>query len=136
MTVSATGTGTTLTVSLDGSVIWQGDPGECRSEISHDFDDIDGAQHLLSIEMLGKTPGHTQINDAGEIVKDLLIEVCDFSFDDINIDQLVWDQSEYHHDFNGTQSAVIDKFYGSMGCNGKVQLEFTGPIYLWLLESM
>jgi hypothetical protein len=50
---------------------------------------------------------------------------------DHTIDQLV-----YEHNANGTGPLVQDKFYGEMGCNGTVTLEFSSPTYLWLLEQM
>jgi len=74
--------------------------------------------------------------------------VENFKIDDIDIssmltnypNQLYSDMPthiiQYCHDFNGTQPAVVDRFHGSLGCNGTVTLKFTTPIYLWLLENM
>ena len=67
----------------------------------------------------------------GTDAQDITVE-----FDDIEIDQIVSELAEYHHNFNGTQPAIVDQFYGEMGCNGTLRLEFTTPIYLWLLENM
>jgi hypothetical protein len=65
-----------------------------------------------------------------------MLSIANISFDDIKIEQLVIDQSVYHHSFNGSQAPIEDKFFGDMGCNGHVSLPFTTPIYLWLLENM
>mgnify|MGYP003352455181 CR=1 FL=1 len=42
----------------------------------------------------------------------------------------------YRHDYNGTGQPTEDNFFGVLGCNGTVELRFTTPIYLWLLEHM
>jgi hypothetical protein len=49
---------------------------------------------------------------------------------------MVTEVAAYHHDTNGSTAPVTDSFYGTMGCNGRVEMRFTTPIYLWLLENM
>jgi hypothetical protein len=134
--ISATDALLDLAVVLDGQVQWQGRPGTDVQEVSVEFEDADDQTHVLEFVLSGKTPDHTQITEHGEITSDVTIQIRDIAFDDIAIDQIFSQLAEYHHDFNGTQSAVVDRFYGEMGCNGTVRLEFTTPIYLWLLENM
>ena len=98
--------------------------------------DATRVQHQLKLILLGKTPEHTEINLSGEIVKDATLTVSNLAFDNIELGNLVAELFEYHHDFNGTGSPTVEKFYGTMGCNGSVELKFTTPIYLWLLENM
>jgi hypothetical protein len=125
-----------LQVILDGQVQWQGRPGTDAEEIAVEFDDADDESHVLEFVLSGKTSEHTQITEQGEIVSDVIIRIQDIAFDDIVIDQMFSELAEYHHDFNGSQPALVDRFYGVMGCNGTVRLEFTTPVYLWLLENM
>ncbi len=134
--ISATQTVLDLQIILDGKVQWQGRPGTDVQDITVEFDDADDESHVMEFMLSGKTPEHTQITEQGDIVSDVTVRIEDIAFDDIVIDQIVYELAEYHHDFNGTQSAVIERFYGEMGCNGTVRLEFTTPIYLWLLENM
>ena len=108
----------------------------------------DETDHELRFVMKNKTNDHTRLDTHGNIIKDAMISVENFKIDDIDIssiltcypNQLYSDVPthiiQYRHDFNGTQPAVVDRFYGSMGCNGTVILKFTTPIYLWLLENM
>ena len=125
-----------LAVCLDGKIQWQGCPGTDAQDITVEFDDTDDQSHVLEFVLSGKTIEHTKITDQGEITSDVRVRIQDIAFDDIEIDQIVSELAEYHHDFNGTQPATVDRFYGEMGCNGTVRLEFTTPIYLWLLENM
>jgi hypothetical protein len=104
-------------------------------EFKHEFNE-DDAEHELQFRMKNKTIDLTQIDEAGEILKDACLTISDVAFEDIDLRHMFTEQTQYTHDFNGTQAEVTDKFYGAMGCNGTVSLKFTTPIYLWLLENM
>ena len=134
--ISATAALLNLEVLLDSKVQWQGCPGTDVQEITVEFEDTDDQSHVLEFVLSGKTTDHTQITEQGEITSDVTIQIQHIAFDDILIDQIFSELAEYHHDFNGTKSATVERFYGEMGCNGTVRLEFTTPIYLWLLENM
>ena len=134
MSLGATGTGTTVTVELDQQTIWAGDPGTEPVDISHLFSD-DEADHVLTIALSGKTEQHTIVNEQGEITEDLLVSARNFSLDGIDVSQIVWEKSQYRHDFNGSQPEIVDQFFGDMGCNGRVEFRFSTPAYIWLLEN-
>jgi hypothetical protein len=104
-------------------------------KIEHEISDDDG-EHTLRFVLKNKLPEHTQVDSDGGIVSDTTVTVSGIRFDDIDCDYLTVKLAEYHHDFNSSGAATIDKFYGVMGCNGTVSLKFTTPIYLWLLENM
>jgi hypothetical protein len=122
-------------VLLDNSVVYDNPHVTETYHVNQEISDEDG-EHELSIEFYGKLPEHTKVNEAGDIEQDALITVTNLHLDGIDIGQLAQDLFEYHHDFNGTQQPVVEKFYGSFGCNGHVKLKFTSPVYLWLLENM
>ena len=122
-------------VVLDGATIYENTHVTSAHSVAHGISDEDG-EHELVIELYGKQSDHTKINDAGEITQDALLEVNNIKLDGIDINQIAQNLIEYHHDFNGSQTPVADKFFGSMGCNGQIKLKFTTPIYLWLLENM
>ena len=96
----------------------------------------DEADHKLRFVMKNKTVEHTLIDKNNNIVKDASLSITDMAFDEIKLGHMFTELAVYTHDFNGSQSEIQDKFYGTLGCNGTVSLEFTTPIYLWLLESM
>ena len=96
----------------------------------------DNAEHELRIVMKHKTPDHTELDDAGNIIRDAMLSISDIKFDEIALGQVLLNKAVYTHDFNGSQPPVDDKFFGDLGCNGTVSLKFTAPTYLWLLENM
>jgi hypothetical protein len=98
-------------------------------------DDADGA-HELRLVMKNKTQEHTVLDDTGNIVSNAMLSITNMKLDEITLDYTFSKTSVYHHDFNGTDTAVEDKFFGDMGCNGSVSLKFTTPVYLWLLENV
>jgi hypothetical protein len=134
--VSATGIDLRLCVSLDDVVIYDQNPALESQIISHEFQDTDDQEHILVFEMQGKLAAHTTVSDTGEILQDSVIKLSDIAFDDIALGYMFTELAQYYHDTNGTTAPVIEPFYGVMGCNGRVELKFTTPIYLWLLENM
>jgi hypothetical protein len=104
-------------------------------EVEHDLDDTDG-KHSLRIILKNKLPAHTEIDALEQIVSDAIITVGNISFDDIDCTQIVSEQAVYRHNLNGTGPEIEDRFFADLGCNGTVEMKFTTPIYLWLLENM
>jgi hypothetical protein len=125
-----------LQVKLDNICIFEDELSEEWCNISHEFDDIEDTTRVIRITLQNKLPGHTQVNDNGDIVADRVIEIQNFTFDDVALGYVFLQNSVYEHNYNETGPDVKDEFYGTMGCNGTVSLEFQGPLYLWLLEHM
>ena len=96
----------------------------------------DDSEHEFKFVMKNKTQEHTVVDDTGNITADAMLSIANITFDDIKLGHLFIEKSVYHHDFNGSQAPIEDKFFGDIGCNGYVSLKFTTPIYLWLLENM
>jgi hypothetical protein len=103
--------------------------------VTHEFSDDDG-EHSLRITLKNKLPEHTRIDEQNNILSDALLSVTEISFDDIDCTKIVRELSVYRHNFNGTGQEIEDRFFGDLGCNGTVEMKFTTPVYLWLLESM
>ena len=96
----------------------------------------DDAEHSLRLVMSGKTWKHTLVDEQGNITQDVKLSIANVQFDEIELGQVFVDRAVYTHDFNGSGESVDDKFFGEMGCNGTVELKFSSPIYIWLLEHM
>jgi len=124
----------TLRLLLDNTCLWESVIVDCQT-VELDLSVEDG-DHQLTWEMSGKTTEYTVLDSENKIVSDACLEFSNIEFDGINIDQLVQKLAYYHHNFNGNGDAIKDQFYHSMGCNGTVTLEFTTPVYLWILEHM
>jgi hypothetical protein len=104
--------------------------------VTHQFDDETEADHELKITVSGKLSQHTEIDSGGNIVKDALLVIDNFLLDDINVDQILINTVEYHHDCNGTAKRSTHKFYHTVGCNGDIIFNFSSPLYLWMLARM
>ena len=124
-----------LEIWLDQHKFFDQDHIDQDYNIEHEISDDDG-DHELRFVLKNKQADHTQIDLDGNIVSDVTVIISDIQFDEIDCQYLTVKLAEYQHDFNGTGNPTIDKFYGSMGCNGTVSLKFSTPIYLWLLENM
>jgi len=135
-TAKTTSTDLRLLVRLDGTTVFDQTLTLLGIPISYTFDDAESQDHVLEIEMQGKQTHHTQVDSVGQITQDQVIEILDVSLDGLELGQVFFDHAKYHHDFNGTGSDHVEKFFGTMGCNGVVQFKFASPVYLWLLENM
>ena len=124
-----------IEIWLDDIVLLTNNHVQETVSFSHDINDHDG-EHELRIVMLGKTSDHTIVDEAGNIVKDAILQISNVVIDDIDVNQLFLDKCVYTHNFNGTQPEIQDTFHGIAGCNGNISLKFSTPIYLWLLENM
>lgn len=120
---------------LDGAVLLTNNHVQEKISFAHDIVD-DDSEHKLQVIIWGKTADHTKVDEAGNITKDALISISKIQVDEIDIVQIFHARAQYHHDFNGSQAPVTDKFHRYMGCNGAVTFKFSTPIYLWLLENM
>jgi hypothetical protein len=120
---------------LDDQKVIDIDHVQALTEILIPVDDSE-AEHVLKLILKGKHSDHTTINEAGDILADAMLEINNFLVDGIALGQVVTENTVYTHNFNGTGIESQHQFFGAMGCNGTVELRFTTPIYLWLLENM
>jgi len=124
-------------VKINNHVIFEHSHVQEPVKFSYDqISDDEDQEYDLTIEMFGKLPQHTVLDDQGNINSDAMLMVKNVQFDRVDINQAFLDMTEYHHDFNGTQPPTKQRFFGNMGCNGQVKLTFSTPVYLWLLEIM
>lgn len=103
--------------------------------VIHEFAD-DDQEHQLRIKLKNKQSFHTKIDEQGHIVHDAVININNIELNGISVNELIWKMAHYVHDCNGTQDTRLDKFFGSVGCNGEIKLDFQCPVYLWLLEHL
>lgn len=104
-------------------------------KVIHTFEE-DENHHQFKIVLKDKKESHTTVDQNGTILDDAIIDVKNIFFDNINVDNMMIDLAKYSHDTNGTQDTKDHKFYGHLGCNGTVSLDFYLPFYMWLLENM
>ena len=120
-------------VYLDDVCVFSSNHVDAPVDLAHEFDDVPGA-HSLKISLTGKLPEHTRVN-GNEILEDAVLSLTSISIDGQDLTKMLWFKSVYEHDFNGTGDTTQDKFYGTLGCNGTVTLNFEGPFFIWFLEN-
>jgi len=97
-------------------------------EVPHD--------HVVEIQMSGKNFQHTRIDPQGNIIHDVAFEVTTLEIEDIDM-KPIFCQGRVcytHTSNNSAKTEIQDEFYGYIGFNGCVKIEFFTPIYLWLLQ--
>ena len=125
-----------ITVLLDGEPVFTSASIQQPQIVEFSVPDDNEVEHVIQWQLSGKTSDHTCIDEQGNIVSDALIHIRNITIDNLNIDQIMFENAVYNHDFNGNGEAIDDQFFGTIGCNGTVTLKFMSPFYIWLLEHM
>ena len=98
--------------------------------------DCEPGEQVLEFVLKNKTAQHTVLDEYGEIVQDACVGIENFQIDHVALEHTFLEQCRYYHDFNGSQDLIEDDFFGTMGCNGTVVLQFASPVYRWLIDTM
>jgi hypothetical protein len=98
--------------------------------------------HTLKIRLGGKLPKHTQIDEAGNIIADQLLNIKQIELDEIELDYLFYSLGNFHKQTGIVDSKPVydetplpDK-YTNIGWNGEYRLKFSVPTYMWFLENL
>lgn len=94
-------------------------------------------KHKLTIEMYDKNKYQTVV-EGDKIIKDQILNIDEIGFDDIDIGHLKHALSNYYPNKNVYNHDVPSQITNcvNLGYNGRWELEFTTPIYMWLLENI
>jgi hypothetical protein len=124
-----------LEIWHDQIVLFDGYPIPGTNKLILNIECQDGV-HALRFCLKGKTAAHTKIDAHSKILEDAVIRVENICLDEIDINNMVHEHAVYTHDTNGTTCTKHDKFFGTLGCNGEVRLNFSVPFYQWLIDNM
>lgn len=111
---------------------------QCTAQLDEFITEIvlpeDPAKHVVEICMSGKTKKHTEVDLQGNILSDVAFIVETLKIQDIDMKPIFCQGRPcYFHCGNNPNGVEIqDEMYDYIGWNGKVQIEFFTPIYLWM----
>lgn len=97
--------------------------------------DLTEGKHKLIVELHDKNKYQTVVEN-GQIVKDQLLNIDSITFDDIDIQTLKHSLSTYFPSDPSDEIPSKVQNCINLGYNGRWELEFNCPIYIWLLENM
>ena len=111
-------------------------------EFEHEL--IEGEKYSLIIARSGKDTRQTVVEN-GQIIKDQLLHIKSIEIDEIDIGALVYEgvyTPEYPEPWASEQAkagnALPESFKNvtTIGHNGRWELKFASPFYMWLLENL
>lgn len=112
--------------------------------ISFDHKLIDSQKYNLILKKSNKDNSQTIVED-GKIIKDQLLFIKSIRIDEIDIGGLIY-EGKYYPEYPepwaseqqklGKELPEHIKNVTSMGHDGRWELEFTSPFYMWLLENL
>ena len=97
----------------------------------------DNKEHCLTIEYMNKDPKNDVIYDETSIVKDKRVQIKSISINDIELDYfsfedndtLIYESLDGKIRHNGFEASKLS-------WNGRTTLNFSTPIYIWILENL
>jgi len=125
-----------LQILLDNAVMFKSSISS-KKKISFLFDDEKNNHREIKFLISGKDNSYVMLDNTGNIINSAELLITNISFNDTDITDIITiSPLEYKHNYNGNGETVTGKFYNTAGCNGEITLNFSTPIYLWLLENM
>lgn len=119
-------------ILLDGKELFRQHITE-QTTFSHQVEVTDGTDHQLAIELRHKLSEHTVIDEQGKIIQDSILQIDSLSIEDIDIiEQLSTNQKQFYYEHSGEHHIL----YNTLGVNGRAIINFSSPIYVWMLENI
>ena len=107
---------------------------------------LDEGDHSLEIVFQNKTDQDTVMDQNGNILSDLLLNIESIEIDEIDLGTLLWISSVYKPDYPKSYVQHCESIGQNLlpelqecvnlGWNGRWVLSFTSPFYIWLLENI
>lgn len=125
-----------FSVSADDSVIFEQFADGKSHDLKYDFDNTDEHRIIkIKMSMRGKTHEHTVIGENNNILSDCAIIIKSISIDGIDVTEIFCLGNRcYTHNSNDASDEFTDEFYGYIGFNGDVCIEFSVPLHVWFLK--
>lgn len=106
---------------------------EFNAEVEED------ATYVIKISLKNKQPHDTVLDENGNIVEDLLLNIKSIEIDEVDLGPMIWTNSKFvltrPQKFNGAIITELDSCV-NLGFNGTYEFTFTSPFYMWLLEAL
>ena len=88
--------------------------------------------HNLTIDIDGKTPDMTVIDKNNNIITDTVFRIQNVSLNQIDVGEVFYSNSQYHHNHNGYSDTVTQASSDISGFNGQIKWNFYTPVQKWL----
>jgi hypothetical protein len=125
-----------IAIYINNSLLFDATAKQATQSVTCELSEEPG-DHVLTLVMSGKNHTHTTIDDTGKIISDVYVNIDKLEFEELDMKEIYClGKPCYTHSFNSTQPEFLDEFYGIVGCNGTVKIEFSTPIHLWLLDHI
>jgi len=96
-------------------------------------------EHTITVELYKKTWDETVVDgpEATKVIKDQLLFVEDIEIDEISLGHILYTNSKFYTDrkWHPDLPEVLTEMT-SLGYNGRLELKFQVPTYIWFLENL
>jgi Ca-dependent carbohydrate-binding module xylan-binding len=125
-----------FSIWIDDTKIQDGEITSAEHQTIEFSQELSETDHQLKIRLENKEDTDV-VQENGNIVKDMLLNIEDITIDDISMGFQLWKATYYPDEkkmFNGKE---IESITGcvNLGWNGSYVVNFSSPFYIWLLEN-
>ena len=96
--------------------------------------ELEEGEQVIVVEMYDKRDGDTVFDENENIIKDVILNIDNISFDNVDLNELVQMGSMYYPKSKYAPEVLEECV--NLGWNGQWELKFSSPTYLWLLENL
>ena len=101
--------------------------------------ELDEGDHTIAIEYLDKEHIDTAQDEDGNIIADHLVQLVDIEIDEISLGYLCTKKSKYYPCKQARIENRLPDYLENIVCfgyNGRYELSFQVPTYIWFLENL
>lgn len=91
--------------------------------------------HRLVVEIAGKTPDMTVMDEDFNILSDTLFKIHSVTLNGVDTGEVFFQTSQYTHTHNGSSEPVTQTPSDVSGFNGHISWNFTTPVHRWMYRQ-
>ena len=119
-----------LIIKIDDRILHM-DVSGAKNTTIHKKISVEQGDHVLTLSVTNKNDRSTTVDEQKKILKDSYVKIKKLLIDDFDFGRIMFSESKHIDNHNNITISP-----GGVYTNGTWSLNFTTPVYIWLLEKL
>ena len=119
-----------LIIKIDDRILHM-DVSGAKNTTIHKKISVEQGDHVLTLRVTNKNDRSTTVDEQKKILKDSYVKIKKLLIDDFDFGRIMFSESKHIDNHNNITISP-----GGVYTNGTWSLNFTTPVYIWLLEKL
>ena len=119
-----------LVIKIDDRTLHM-DVSGAKNTTIHKKISVEQGDHVLTLSVTNKNDRSTTVDEQKKILKDSYVKIKKMLIDDFDFGRIMFSESKHIDNHNNITISP-----GGVYTNGTWSLNFTTPVYIWLLEKL